>query len=112
LTAAIVIVVFIIVIGCIACGDGHVFLLDVGIISGGLGNSCQSYRIFKCCVCSTNAIVVVIVIVILACGYVVLLDAGMVLKAGCVVGGRDVGNSVGSVGDVPTQGGFGMFLWH
>jgi len=73
--------VIVIVVGCIAFEE--VLLLNVAIISGGLGNSCQLYGRFNCCV--RSAFVVVVVVWCVSFNDVLLFDVGMILKSFGVV---------------------------
>ena len=80
-TLAVIVIVVVIVVGCVAFEE--VLLLNVAIISGGLGNSCQSYGRFNCCV--RSAFVVVVVVWCVSFNDVLLFDVGMILRSFGVV---------------------------
>ena len=77
-----VVVIVIIVVGCVAFEE--VLLFGVGIISEGLGNSCQSYGRCECCVRSAAIVVVIVVVLCVSCEFVLLLDEQMALYSFCV----------------------------
>jgi len=75
------VVVIVVVVGCVTF---EVLLFGVGIISEGLGNSCQSYGRCECCVRSAAIVVVIVIVLCVSCEFVLLLDEQMALYSFCV----------------------------
>ena len=78
----IIVIVIVIVIGCVTFEE--VLPFGVGIISEGLGNSCQLYGRCECCVHSAAIVVVIVVVLCVSCEFVLLLDEQMALYSFCV----------------------------